>query len=99
MIFMQPELVSRLSQGLPTTTVYAATSGPDGRSPFLFYSATVAYGKLAGSSAWDCGTIPLGTITVEHCRLRDRPVSIVDFGLQDGGITGERAESHLHLID
>lgn len=99
MIFMQPELVSRLSQGGSTTTIYASTAGPEGRGRFIFYSARVAYGKLAGSNAWDCGTIPLGTITVEHCRLRDRPVSIIDFGLADGAINGDRIDSLLHLID
>jgi hypothetical protein len=99
MIFMQPELVGRLSHGESTTTVYASTAGPDGRGRFVFYSAMVAYGKLAGSDAWDCGQLPLGTITVEHCRLRDRPVSILDFGLADGGIPGDRTNSLLHLID
>jgi hypothetical protein len=99
MIFMQPELLSRIAEGASTTTIYATTSGPEGRGPGILFSATVAYGKIAGSQAWDCGSIPLGTIAVEHCRLRDRPISLVDFGLQDGGIYGARPESLLHLID
>jgi hypothetical protein len=99
MIFMQPELVGRLARGESTTTVYASTAGPDGRGRFVFYSAMVAYGKLAGSDAWDCGQLPLGTIVVEHCRLRDRPVSILDFGIADGAINGDRPASLLHLID
>jgi hypothetical protein len=99
MIFMQPELLTRIGEGSSITTIYATTSGPEGRGPGVLRSATLAYGKIAGSQAWDCGPIALATIAVEHCRLRDRPISLIDFGLQDGGIYGARAESLLHLFD
>jgi hypothetical protein len=99
MIFMQAELVHRLDNGASSTTVYATTAGPDGRGPGIFDAAKVAYGEIVGSQAWDCGPISLGTITVEHCRLRDRPISLLDFGLPDGGTSGDRTESLLHLID
>jgi hypothetical protein len=99
MIFMQPELLRRIADGSSITTVYATSAGPDGRGPKIFPAATVAYGRMAGSDAWDCGVIPLGTIEVEHCRLRDRPISLVDLGLPDGGTSGARTEGLLHLID
>jgi hypothetical protein len=97
-IFMEPELVMRLTTG-SSTTIYATTSGPNGPDLHLMEAAKVAYGSTVGSFEWDCGTIEIGPITAEHCRLRDRPVSIVDLGLPDGGIPGDRPESLLHLID
>jgi len=99
MIFMQPELLAQLGQGASTTTIYATTAGPDGRGQGIFDAARMAYGTIAGSQAWDCGELPLGSIVVEHCRLRDRPVSLVDFGIADGGINGDRLSSLLHLFD
>jgi len=99
MIFMQPELLRRISEGASTTTIYATTAGPKGRGPGVLDAATVAYGKIAGSDAWECGPLRLGTIVVEHCRLRDRPVSLVDFGIADGTPSGNRTNSLLHLFD
>lgn len=98
MIFMQPELLHALRDG-STTTVYATTLGPDGRDLSVFEAAKVAYGSVVGSTAWDCGMLAIGDIYVRHCRLQDRPVSLLDLGIADGGIPGDRRESLLHLID
>ena len=97
-IFMEPDLAARLGTG-SSTTIYATTAGPAGPDLHLMDAAKVAYGATVGSFDWDCGTIVLGPLTAQHCRLRDRPVSIVDLGLPDGGIPGDRPESLLHLID
>jgi len=99
LLFMQPELLARLRQGASTTTIYATTAGPSGRGAGILDAAKMAYGKIAGSQAWDCGQIQLGTIVVEHCRLRDRPISLVDLGIPDGGIEGALTNSLLHLFD
>ena len=98
MIFMQPELLAALQAG-SVTTIYATTAGPDGANRELFESTLVAYGATVGSSAWDCGELHLGGGVVDHCRLRDRPVSLVNFDLADGGIPGDRRDSMLHLVD
>ncbi len=95
MIFMQPELLRALGAG-SVTTVYATTAGPDGVDRHLFEATLVAYG---GAAAWDCGALDLGAGVVDHCRLRDRPVSLVNFDLSDGGIPGDRLDSLLHLVD
>jgi hypothetical protein len=97
-IFMEPDLIASLAGG-SSTTIYATTAGPDGPDLHLMDAAKVAYGSTVGSFAWDCGMISIGAITAEHCRLHDRPVSIVDLGLPDGGIPGDRPQSLLHLID
>ncbi len=97
-IFMEPDLVASLA-GSSSTTIYATTAGPHGPNLNLMDAAKVAYGSTVGSFEWECGSISIGTIVAEHCRLRDRPVSIVDLGLPDGGIPGDRKESLLHLID
>ncbi len=97
-IFMEPDLVASLA-GSSSTTIYATTAGPHGPNLNLMDAAKVAYGSTVGSFEWECGSISIGTLVAEHCRLRDRPVSIVDLGLPDGGIPGDRKESLLHLID
>src|SRR5512146_2542851 len=76
MIFMQPELLRALGEGKATTTVYATSAGPHGRGIGHFEAAKMAYAAIVGSHDWDCGMTELGTITVEHCRLRDRPISV-----------------------
>ncbi|HSD88316.1 MAG TPA: hypothetical protein VLB44_12400 [Kofleriaceae bacterium] len=98
MIFMQPELLTRLREEA-TTTIYVTTTGPRATSHGLFEAAKVAYGEVAGSSDWECGLLEIDAIVVQHCRLRDRPVSLLDFALPDGGIPGDRTNSLLHLVD
>jgi len=98
-IFMEPELETLLANGTATTTIYATTAGPDGPNLNLMEAAKVAYGSTVGSQHWDCGRLAIGSITAEHCRLRDRPVSIVDLGLPDGGIPGDRPASLLNLVN
>ena len=43
--------------------------------------------------------IAISVMTAEHCRLRDRPISLVDLGLPDGGIPGDLRRSLLQLVD
>ncbi|MBL0214252.1 MAG: PIG-L family deacetylase [Myxococcales bacterium] len=98
MIFMQPQLLDALHAG-SVTTVYATTAGPDGVDHHLFEAAKTAYGAIVGSSAWDCGSLDLEVAVVEHCRLSDRPVSLINLDLADGGLPGDRRDSLLHLVD
>jgi hypothetical protein len=97
-IFMQPALLNALREGA-TTTVYATTAGPNGTDRDLFEASKVAYGALVGSMEWECGLLALGDANVQHCRLRDRPVSLLDLGIPDGGIPGDRRDSLLHLFE
>jgi hypothetical protein len=101
MIFMQPEILSALQSG-SVTTVYV-TSGDavhgDVRAQLTFEAAQRAYASAAGSSDWDCGYLLLGDAPIHHCRLRDRPVSMIGLDLPDGGIEGELADSPLHLVE
>jgi len=98
MIFMQPEVLHALATG-SVTTVYATTASPSGVDRHLYESTLVAYGMATGSSDWECGSLSLGTRVVDHCRLRDRPVSLVNLDLADGGVPGTRRDSLLHLVD
>jgi hypothetical protein len=98
MIFMQPELLRQLGSG-SLTTIYATTAGLDGVDLNRFEAAKFAYGAAYQAQDWECGDINVSTLTVHHCRLRDYPVSLVDFGLPDGGIPGDRRDSLLHLVD
>ncbi|MBA3457913.1 MAG: PIG-L family deacetylase [Deltaproteobacteria bacterium] len=97
LIFMQPELLLALRAGT-STTVYVTTAGA-GRATFLFAAARTAYGAVAGSQDWECGTLELEVASGEHCRLRDRPVSLINLYLPDGGIDGDRRDTLLHLVD
>lgn len=93
-IFMQPEVVDAARDGSLTTVFVASGSG--GQATFEY--AMRAYAAVAGSSLWDCGYIDVEGAPVHHCRLRDRPVSLVGLDLPDGGIEGAKPESLLHLV-
>jgi hypothetical protein len=100
MIFMQPELLHALESG-SVTTVYVASGDPvhgDERAEHNFEAAMTAYGLAARSTHWDCGYVDAGGSPVHHCRLHDRPVSMIGLDLPDGGIPGDGAESLLHLV-
>jgi len=96
MIFMQPAVLDALPRSL--TVIYATTAGAKGVDQHLYDSTMVAYGKEVAAFGWDCGALDLGVGTVQHCRLRDLPISIVNLDLADGGIPGD-GNSLLHLVD
>jgi hypothetical protein len=100
-IFMQPELRAQLGSG-SVTTVFVST-GDEARGVVhggrTFVAARTAYGAISESSDWNCGYVRLAGSPVEHCRLRDRPVSLIALGTADGGVFGERADSPLHLME
>jgi hypothetical protein len=100
MVFMEPELLSALHAG-PVTTIYVATGDPEGldHSEQLLAGARYAYGSVVGSDAWDCGYLAVEDAPVHHCRLRDRPVSLVELDLPDGGLSGAGHDSLLHLVE
>jgi hypothetical protein len=101
-IFMQPELVRALQAGSSLTTLFVTTGDPiygDAHALSLFDSALVAYGAFAGSQDWDCGYLTIADSPIHHCRLRDRPVSVIGLDLPDGGIPGTGPESLLDLVD
>jgi len=101
MIFMQPELATALAHG-SMTTVYVSSGDPvRGRdhAEHTFEAAMTAYEHVAGSSDWDCGYVDVTGLPVHHCRLRDRPVSMVGLDVTGGGRYGERADSLLHLVE
>jgi hypothetical protein len=101
-IFMQPELVRALQSGGSLTTLFVTTGDPiygDAHALSLFDSALVAYGAIAGSQDWDCGYLTIADAPIHHCRLRDRPVSLIGLDLPDGGIAGTGPVSLLDLVD
>ncbi len=98
MIFMEPELLAALAAG-SVTTIYATTAGPTGVDHHLYDSTLVAYGATLGASDWDCGALDLGVGVIDHCRNRERAVSVINLDLPDGGIPGDRPDSLLHLVD
>lgn len=101
-IFMQPELVATLRSGGSSTTLFVTTGDPiygDAHALSLFDSALVAYGAIAGSQAWECGYLTIADAPIHHCRLRDRPVSLIALDLPDGGIPGTGPASLLDLVD
>jgi len=100
-IFMQPDVVDAVRTG-SMMTVFVASGDPikgDGHALDLFEWAMGEYGAVAESSDWACGYLTIADAPIHHCRLRDRPVSLVGLDLTDGGIDGARRESLLHLID
>lgn len=101
MIFMQPEIATALVHG-STTTVYVLSGDPvRGRehAEHTFEAAMTAYEHVTGSSDWDCGYADVTGLPVHHCRLRDRPVSMLGLDVPDGGRRGERANSLLDLVE
>ena len=100
-IFMQPELVRALQSGGSLTTLFVTTGDPihgDAHALSLFDSAMVAYGAITGSQDWDCGYLTIADAPIHHCRLRDRPVSLIGLDLPDGGIPGTGPVSLLDQI-
>lgn len=101
MIFMQPELLRAIERDA-VTTIYV-TSGDEvhgiERADRTFNAARTAYGAAAGSQRWRCGYLWLDGWPIEHCRLADRPVSLVALGLPDGGLDGALPDGLLHLVE
>lgn len=101
MIFMQPELHAAIASG-SVTTVYVSSGDPvhgNDRSEHTFEAAMRAYASVAGSSDWDCGYLPVADSPVHHCRLRDRPVSMIGLDTADGALDGHFTDSPLHLVE
>lgn len=101
LIFMQPELIAALNAG-PVTTVYAMSGDPVyglGRADRNFDFGQRAYASVVGSSDWDCGYTLVAGSPAHHCRLRDRPVSLIRLDIPDGGREGMYDTSPLNLIE
>src|SRR5439155_3780188 len=100
LLFMQPDLRIAVARGEAVTIVYTMqglASQPTSAIETRLRGSETAYGKLAGSDAWTCGWIELGALPVRHCRLADRPLSLVFLGYPDGGKQGEHHDSLQHL--
>ena len=84
------------------TTVYVSSGDPvkgDEHAEHTFEAAMTAYASVTGSSDWDCGYLTVAGSPVHHCRLRDRPVSMIGLDTADGGLVGQYPESLLHLVE
>jgi hypothetical protein len=101
MIFMQPELYTALTTG-SVTTVYVSSGDQvrgGARAAHTFMAARMGYASATGSLDWNCGYVRLAGSPAYHCRLRDRPVSLIALDTADGGINGEFPRSPLHLVE
>ena len=101
LIFMQPEIHAAVASG-SVTTVYVSSGDPvkgDDNAEHTFEAAMMAYAAVAGSSDWDCGYQLVAGSPVHHCRLRDRPVSMIGLDTADGAPDGQYVESPLHLVE
>jgi hypothetical protein len=101
LIFMQPEIHAAVASG-SVTTVYVSSGDPvkgDDNAQRTFEAAMMAYAAVAGSSDWDCGYLFAAGSPVHHCRLRDRPVSMIGLDTADGAPDGHYVESPLHLVE
>lgn len=101
LIFMQPEIHAAVASG-SVTTVYVSSGDPikgDDNAEHTFEAAMTAYASVAGSSDWDCGYLFVAGSPVHHCRLRDRPVSMIGLDTTDGAPDGHYVESPLHLVE
>jgi LmbE family N-acetylglucosaminyl deacetylase len=100
LLFMQPDLRDVIESGEAVTIVYVTqgiTSESAGSIEARLRGSQTAYRDIAGSDLWSCGWIELGSLPVLHCRLADRPLSLVFLGMPDGGKHGENHDSELHL--
>jgi hypothetical protein len=101
LIFMQPELLAALEAG-PVTTVYAISGDPVHgleRTDRNFGIARRSYASVVGSSDWDCGYMLVAGSPAHHCRLRDRPLSLIGLDIPDGGRFGEYDVGPVNLIE
>ena len=100
LIFLQSDLDDAIARGESVTIVYV-TQGLASESAAKITSrlagSEAAYTHLAHSDAWQCGWIEIAGLAVDHCRLQDRPLSLVYLGYPDGGKDGEQPDSLLHL--
>jgi len=100
-ILMAPALQDALAAG--SVTALYVFSGDlrygDGHARHAFGAAQVAWGAMVGSSAWDCGYLSVAGAPAHHCRLRDRPISLISLDIPDGGIDAEAAWSPLHVFE
>jgi hypothetical protein len=101
MIFMQPELRAAIEAGSVTTVYVSSGDAVHGRfrSAHTFRAARTAYGKVAGSSDWDCRYVMVNGSPLHHCQVHDQAVSLVGPPTADGGLYGEYPRSPLHLME
>ncbi|NVB84065.1 MAG: hypothetical protein HOV81_37160, partial [Kofleriaceae bacterium] len=98
--FMQPDLREAVQSDTGVTTVYVTAGNYlyDADAAERRYAALrPAYGSVAGSNDWHCGRISIDGHVAEHCRLADKPVSLVFLAYPDGGKQGELPNSLLDL--
>jgi LmbE family N-acetylglucosaminyl deacetylase len=100
LFFMQPDLIEAVQSGGGITSIYV-TAGNDAHGPEAadprYAGLRYAYGFAAGSNDWQCGWISIAGHVAEHCRLADKPVSLVFLAYPDGGVHGEFTGSLLDL--
>lgn len=98
--FMQPDLLEAVRSQTGVTTVYVTAGnylyGADAAER-RYAALRPAYGSVAGSNDWHCGALSIDGHVAEHCRLADRPVSLVFLAYPDGGKHGELPNSLLDL--
>jgi LmbE family N-acetylglucosaminyl deacetylase len=99
LLFMQPDLLEAVQRGSVTTVYVTAGNGRHGidKAHDRDEGVRQAYGATAASHDWQCGWIELAGHTAQHCRLADKPISLVFLAYPDGGREGQHPDSLLRL--
>jgi LmbE family N-acetylglucosaminyl deacetylase len=100
LLFMQPDLFDIVSQHKPITVVYVTAGDAGNGVPFIESrrrGLKAAYGLVAGSRLWTCGSVELAKHVMLKCTLADRPVTLIFLHYPDGGVVGEAPASLLRL--
>jgi len=100
LLFMQPDLLERVTGHEPTTIVYVTAGDASSGLPYAearIEGSKASYSVVAGEPDWDCGWIEIARHDALHCRLANANLSLVFLGYPDGGVSGEVSTSLLHL--
>jgi LmbE family N-acetylglucosaminyl deacetylase len=99
LLFMQPDLLDAVQRGGVTTVYVTAGNGTRGieKANDRIDGVLHAYAVAAGDSDWHCGWIDIAEHTAQHCRLAEKPTSLVFLAYPDGGREGQFDTSLLRL--
>ena len=100
LLFMQPDLLDAMQSEAGITSVYVtAGNGSRGsdKAEERYEGLRAAYGAGAGSTDWHCGWLDIRGHIAQHCRLADKPVSLIFLAYPDGGREGQLERSLLGL--